>query len=187
MVVREWRNPSYTSDVAKNTKNMIELESFNQGDFVVFKAWIQSEEELLQFAGRTFSYPVTDEQLVNYINTPDKRSFKVVLKATNETIGHCSLNFENGNYTLCRILVGNKELRGQKIGEQIIRKMADLLFLDPKIDKVDLNVFDFNKAAIRCYEKVGFKIDHKNTTEITVKGKPWTRLNMVLERNQRSI
>ena len=166
---------------------MIELEAFTEGDFKVFKDWIHNEEELSQFAGRTFSYPVTDEQLLNYIRTPEKRSFKVILNATNETIGHCSINFEAGNYRLCRILVGKKELRGQKIGEQIIRKMVDLLFLDPKVEKLDLNVFDFNKAAIRCYGKVGFKIDHNNSSEITVNGKVWKRLNMVLKRNKKNI
>lgn len=166
---------------------MIELEDFTEGDFEVFKDWIKSEEELFQFAGRSFSYPVTDEQLLNYIRTPEKRSFKVVLNSTNETIGHCSVNLEGGNNRLCRILVGKKELRGQKIGEQIILKMVDLLFLDPKVEKLDLNVFDFNKAAIRCYEKVGFKIDHNNSSQISVNGKVWKGLNMVLKRNKKNI
>ena len=177
---------SCSSNVLKQAKIMIELEDFTQSDFEAFKGWIYSEEELVQFAGRTFSYPVTDQQLLNYLNTPHKRSFKVVLTTTNETIGHCSLNFEDNQYTLCRILVGNKELRGRKIGEEIIRKLVDLVFQDSGVDKIDLNVYDFNKAAIRCYEKVGFEIDYKKTTQIEVKDQLWTKLNMVLERNQNS-
>lgn len=50
----------------------------------------------------------------------DKRPLKVILNSTNETIGHCELNFENGNNRLSRVLIGNKNVRGQKIGEQII-------------------------------------------------------------------
>ena len=162
---------------------MIELEPFTENDFETFKAWINSEEELFQFAGPIFSYPLTDKQLKKYIEMPDRQPLKVVLKSTNETIGHCELNFADGNNRLCRILVGKKELRGQKIGEQMVRKMVDLLFQDPTVHEVDLNTFEWNKGAIRCYEKVGFKINHAKTEAMTVNGKVWTKLNLVLKRS----
>lgn len=161
---------------------MIELKPFTENDFETFKGWIQSEEELFQFAGPIFTYPLTDEQLTKYIKMTDKRPLKVVLKSTNETIGHCELNFENGNNRLSRILVGNKELRGQKIGEQIVSKMVALLFQNPKIYEVDLNTFDWNKGAIKCYEKVGFRINHDKTDKMNVNGNFWTRINMTLKR-----
>jgi len=166
---------------------MIELKPFTETDFETFKGWIHNEEELFQFAGPIFKYPLTDEQLNEYVKMSDKKPLKVVLKSTNETIGHCELNFENGNNRLSRILVGNKELRGQKIGEQIVSKMVDLLFQDPKINEVDLNTFDWNKGAIKCYEKVGFRINHDNTSEMTVNGQVWTRLNLTLKRKEKSI
>lgn len=166
---------------------MIELKPFTENDFETFKGWIQSEEELFQFAGPIFTYPLTDEQLTKYIKMTDKRPLKVVLKSTNETIGHCELNFENGNNRLSRILVGNKDLRGQKIGEQIVCKMVDLLFQNPKINEVDLNTFDWNKGAIKCYEKVGFRINHDKTDKMSVNGNLWTRINMTLKRKQKSI
>lgn len=161
---------------------MIELKPFTEYDFETFKGWVQSEEELFQFAGPIFTYPLTNEQLMDYTEMTDKRPLKVILKSTNEIIGHCELNFENGNNRLSRILIGNKELRGQKIGEQIVNKMVDLLFQDPKINEVDLNTFDWNKGAIKCYEKVGFKINHDKTDEMVVNDKTWTRLNLTLER-----
>jgi RimJ/RimL family protein N-acetyltransferase len=161
---------------------MIELRPFTENDFATLKSWIHSEEELVQFAGPIFTFPLTDEQLSNYIKMTDKHPFKVVLTSTNETIGHCELNFENGNNRLSRILVGTKELRGQKIGEQIVRKMVDLLFQDPKVNEVDLNAFEWNKGAVRCYEKVGFEINHEKTDKFPVNGKVWTRLNMSLKR-----
>ena len=161
---------------------MIELKPFTENDFEVFKSWIHSEEELFQFAGPIFSYPLTDNQLRDYLKMTDKKPLKVVLRSTNQTIGHCELNFQNGNNRLSRILVGNKVLRGQKIGEQIVIKMVDLLFKDSNVNNVDLNVFDWNKSAIKCYEKVGFKINHSNTDQMDVNGKVWVRLNMVLER-----
>ena len=46
---------------------MIELKPFTENDFPIFKSWIHSEEELFQFAGPIFTYPLTDEQLTKYI------------------------------------------------------------------------------------------------------------------------
>jgi len=161
---------------------MIELKPFTVEDFEPIKSWVGNAEELFQFAGPIFSFPLTDNQLINYLQMEDKKPFKVVLKETNETIGHCELNFENGNNRLSRILVGKKDLRGKKIGEQIVREMVKLLFQNPEINEVDLNTFDWNKAAINCYEKVGFKINQEKSDKMTVNGNEWTRINMSLKR-----
>jgi len=166
----------------ETNKDMIELKEFTEDDFEVFKSWIKNEEELFQFAGRIFTYPLTSQQLNNYLKMTDKKPLKVVLSETKETIGHCELNFENGNKRLSRILVGNKKMRGQKIGEKIVRKMVELLFDDKSINEVDLSVFDWNKGAIKCYENVGFKINPNKIDQIKVNGEAWTRLNMVLKR-----
>jgi|SRR5690554_370368 len=162
---------------------MITLKDFTKDDFETFKSWIHSEEELFQFAGPLIPYPVTNESLMKYIQMKDRKPLKVVLSSINETIGHCELNFMNGQNRLSRILIGNKDLRGQGIGEQVVRKMVETLFLNKNVHKVDLNVFSWNKAAIKCYEKVGFRIIHEKTDEMIVNDKVWTRLNMVLERN----
>lgn len=161
---------------------MIELKPFTENDFETIKSWINSKEELFQFAGPIFKFPLTDNQLLNYIKMSDKKPFKVVLKSTNETIGHCEMNFENGNNRLSRILVGKKELRGKKIGEQIVRELVKMFFLNPDIKEVDLNTFDWNRAAINCYEKVGFRINHEKSEIITVHDNQWTRINMTLKR-----
>jgi RimJ/RimL family protein N-acetyltransferase len=60
--------------------------------------------------------------------------------------------------------------------------MVDLFFEDGDVDAVDLNVVDWNKAAIKCYQKVGFVIDHKNEKTLDINGKTWTSLNMILKR-----
>lgn len=164
------------------SRTSIQLLPFTKQDFDTLKSWVDTPEALFQFAGPIFSFPLTDQQLTDYVGMEDKRPMKVVLSDTQETIGHCELNFENGQRRLSRILVGNKELRGQKIGEQMVRKMADLLFADPDTKEIDLNTFDWNKAAIRCYEKVGFVIDDEQTEPMIVGDQVWTKLNLVLTR-----
>ncbi len=161
---------------------MIELKPFSKNDFKTFKSWIHDEEGLIQFGGEMFVFPVTDEQLENYIHKKDIEPLKVVWKETGETIGHCELNYQDGNKRLSRILIGESKWRGKKIGEQIVLQMVELFFEDETTKKVDLNVFDWNKGAIKCYENVGFEIKHDKTTLMKVGNKTWTRLNMELER-----
>ena len=66
---------------------MIELKPFTKSDFDIFKSWIKDKEQLFQFAGTIFSYPVTNEQLLKYLQMTDKKPLKVILKSTNEIIG----------------------------------------------------------------------------------------------------
>lgn len=79
-------------------------------------------------------------------------------------------------------MIGEEKWRGKKIGEQIVLQMVELFFKDTTTRKVDLHVFDWNKGAIKCYEKVGFKVVPEKTTSIKVGQKTWTRLNMELIR-----
>jgi RimJ/RimL family protein N-acetyltransferase len=161
---------------------MIELQPFTTTDFEIFKSWIKDEEQMVQFGGEMFVFPITDEQLENYINRKDIKPLKVIWKKTGETLGHCELNYQDGNKRLSRILIGEEKWRGKKIGEQIVLKMIELFFENETIKKVDLNVFDWNKSAIKCYENVGFEIKHEKTTLMKGGNKTWTRLNMELER-----
>lgn len=138
---------------------MVHLEKFEQADFEKFKSWIPNQHELFQFAGPIFTYPVTDEQLTIY-STDEKRSaFKVVLTQTGEAIGHCELNFENPLPRLSRILIGEKSLRGKGIGKLIVNEMLKELFLKRSFESADLNVFDWNTGAIKCYEQAGLVIN----------------------------
>ena len=45
---------------------------------------------------------------------------------------------------------------------------------------IELNVFDFNIGAIKCYEKVGFKMNPDKKLLREVDGETWTAVNMVL-------
>ncbi len=125
-----------------DSRQMIKLSPFTKQDFNTFKDWISDPEELFQFAGPMFSFPISDEQLEEYINMKDRTPLKVVLESTNKSIGHCELNYESGRHRLSRILIGDKTLRGQGIGESVVRQMVNLLFENAKVNEVDLNVFE---------------------------------------------
>jgi len=162
---------------------MITLKEFTNSDFDTFISWCTNEEIITQFAGEIFTYPVTRNQLNNYLNDESKKPFKVVFNKTQETIGHCELNFEEKETPkLSRVLIASKKLRGQHIGAQIISQLVALAFKNTKITSVQLNVFSWNIAAIKCYKRVGFNINPERTSEVSVNNKKWIKLNMILDR-----
>ncbi|HSY62465.1 MAG TPA: GNAT family N-acetyltransferase [Cytophaga sp.] len=161
---------------------MIFLSPFNQNDFERFKSWIKSQDELFQFAGPIFTYPLTDEQLITYINDSRRITFKVIHSNTNEVIGHCELNFENALPRLSRILIADTNARDKGLGKLIVHKMLEELFIKRNFDTADLNVFDWNKNAIRCYEQVGFAINPAIVKSQMNNGEAWTALNMVISK-----
>jgi len=164
--------------------NMLELEAFTEKDFETLIKWVKSPEELVQFAGPIFSFPLTKAQLNSYLRHDDKIPFKIVLKSTHQNIGHCELNYGNKFPRLSRILIGDPAMRGKGLGKEIVRQMLKLIFDDMDVKIVDLNVFVWNKAAIKSYEGVGFEIIHENTDNLQVHGLNWTRLNMQFNREK---
>ncbi|MEJ9152219.1 GNAT family protein [Bacillus smithii] len=144
---------------------MIELEYFERPDFNQLIRWIDSPEFLLQWGGPQFDYPLNESQLEKYIenanrDTSDTLVYKVIHKETGNVIGHISLgkiDRKNKSARIGKVLVGEKNLRGQGIGSLMVKELLKIAFEELKLHRVSLGVFDFNKSAIACYEKVGFK------------------------------
>jgi RimJ/RimL family protein N-acetyltransferase len=144
---------------------MIELEYFERPDFNQLIRWIDSPEFLLQWGGPQFDYPLNESQLEKYIenanrDTSDTLVYKVIHKETGNVIGHISLgkiDMKNKSARIGKVLVGEKNLRGQGIGSLMVKELLKIAFEELKLHRVSLGVFDFNESAIACYEKVGFK------------------------------
>lgn len=146
---------------------MIELKYFEQSDFKQLIEWSGSPEFMMQWSGPSFTYPLDENQLNDYIkdaNSKDSNIFiyKAALKSTDKTIGHLSLaniDRKNNSARIGRVLLGDPSVRGQGLGVKMIEEALRIAFEDLKLHRVSLGVFDFNKGAIACYEKAGFKKD----------------------------
>lgn len=161
---------------------MLQLSPLTESDFPTLISWIDSPEGLFQFAGEQFDYPLTEEQLVSYLKLKKQKPFKAIDTDTGKMVAQGEFNFSDSKIPrLSRILVNPNE-RGKGIGEQLVRLMAKRLFEDESLQIIDLRVFEWNKGAVRCYEKVGFKIILEKTTEFPIMDTVWTRLYMELKR-----
>lgn len=162
---------------------MIKLEHFKSKDFEYLLQWIDNEKDLVQFAGDMFSFPITELQIVKYLKDNNRFVFKVVFNGA--IIGQAEIYLEDKyNARLCRILIGNSKFRGKGIGAQLINELLKMSFEKLKVDGVNLNVFDWNIGAIKCYEKSGMKINKGITKEAKYREEKWIAINMSINKNE---
>jgi len=143
---------------------LVQLKYFTEEDFASLHAWINDFTFLHQWAGHSFQYPLTDDQLHEYIDGANqdgasKFVYKAIDSSTNKVIGHISIgriDRTNEYARIGRVLIGDSNYLGKGIGTEMVRQCARIIFEDLGMNRASLGVFDFNKAAIRSYEKAGF-------------------------------
>lgn len=161
---------------------MIRLAPFEPADFKKLIDWLDSEELLVQVAGPIFFHPLTEEQLVAYLKDDNRYAFKVVDTESDEAIGHAEIyKTEEGTAKICRVVIGDKAYRGKGLGQELISKLVSYAIDQLKTSSIELNVYDWNIPAIKCYEKVGFVFVPEKYTTINVNGETWKSLNMVFK------
>ena len=123
---------------------MLKIEPFSPDDFQQLIDWIPDASFTLQWGGPAFTYPLTVEQLENFLqddNTVNasKYIFKAVDESTNEVIGHISLgNVDRTNESarIGKVLIGQSESRGNGYGTQLMLAALTFAFEELKLHKV---------------------------------------------------
>jgi RimJ/RimL family protein N-acetyltransferase len=76
-------------------------------------------------------------------------------------IGGCGVNHMDRKNRVARvgIFIGDREYLGKGYGTDAMKVLLEFLFEEYNANKVKLSVFDYNKRAIRSYEKCGFQTE----------------------------
>lgn len=166
---------------------MIDLETFEQSDFQYLKKWINTEEELVQFAGAIFDFPLTKNQIEDYLKDEKRKVYRVVFKTEKgkKNIGIAEL-YDHSEKTnkIARVLIGEKSVRGKGIGTYLINELVRHSFEYDEKEIVTLNVYDWNIPAIKCYEKVGFVKTTRETKITHFKDENWKAIEMRIHLNK---
>jgi predicted alpha/beta superfamily hydrolase/RimJ/RimL family protein N-acetyltransferase len=115
---------------------------------------------------------------------PDSRLFLVHRREDGRPIGLTSLTeigTPPGTATF-RILLGAAGDRGQGLGEEVSRLMLRHAFADLGMDRVALDVFEYNVAARRLYGRLGFRETGRRRDRIHRDGATWDVILMALDR-----
>lgn len=143
------------------------LRPFTRDDFETLKRWATSPEFLLQWTGRTFTWPMDDAQLEAYLSgaeadPPDRYLYMVVDPEDGTPLGHIGLrevNRTDESALVTCVLVAEPAGRGRGLGTAMMERLCGIAFEELGLHRLELYVFDFNEAAIACYKRVGFRIE----------------------------
>jgi len=163
---------------------MIRLRKFDNGDYDNLIGWIDSEELLIQIAGRQMIFPVTREQLDVSQADPKRNAFSIIYTETGKSIGHCELYLMENSAKIDRVIIGDRSMKGKGICSQLMGLLLDHGFSVMNQDLIELNVFTWNAPAIRCYEKAGLIKNLEKTMEFDANGEKWIAFNMSIDREK---
>lgn len=161
---------------------MIALERFAQKDIGELLGWLKDTdaEFLMQFAGPRYEFPLDEEQLMATLADKNGMAFRVMESRTGGALGHCQLlriDPLNGTATIGRVLIKAEE-RGHGHGQAAVAQLLRFAKSALGLKRVDLRVFDFNRSAFRCYEKLGFVETKKEAATFPQIDRTWNSITM---------
>jgi RimJ/RimL family protein N-acetyltransferase len=163
--------------------DIVILTPFQRNDFGRLISWIGSKELLVTIAGSHWTYPLTAEQLEVYLADPRSHAFNIVDEEQNATIGHAELVLsDDGTCKIDKLIIGDPAYRGKGLCPQVMEELKTFAFTHLPAHTVELNVFDWNSGAIRCYEKVGFEVSATKQQTFEVDDQQWVAINMSVKK-----
>jgi RimJ/RimL family protein N-acetyltransferase len=133
---------------------------FRPGDARALLHWAKTPDELLQWVGPRFAFPLDERQLAEYADTSSghRHLISAVRGTTGTVLGHAELAVmpEHELGKIGRVAVAPEE-RGQGIAGRLLNWLVAFAFGDLALHRLELVVFAFNEPALRCYKRVGFK------------------------------
>lgn len=155
----------------------VKLRAYKSEDALL--AWkYMNDFEVKKYLTPGIPFPMSYQEELNWVNSNGKESngkynFAIEKLDDCKYIGGCGINnmdWKNRIATI-GIFIGDKNFWNQGYGSDALRVLLRLAFEEMNLNKVKLNVYDFNKRAIRCYEKCGFKKDGILRQEVFREGK----------------
>jgi len=128
--------------------------------------------------------PWSDERVQSFLGRaltdPQRVWFAVFERESGRAIGHANLRDMDMRHGTAEIglTIGDPADRGKGFGTEATRLLLDYAFTALGLTNVLLDTFEFNAAAIRAYEKAGFKLIGRRRAAYVSAGRAWDVLLM---------
>lgn len=95
-------------------------------------------------------------------------------KQSEAIVGQCEIFHDrfDGIARLSRIAIA-PDRRGKGLARPMLACLVDEALKDPAIERLELNVCDFNEAAIRAYKALGFTMEGIRRSSARFLDEPW--------------
>ena len=128
-----------------------------------YLSWLNNPEVIKYMEVRF--HPPKLKDLKNFYekikDSKNNKMFAIITKVKREHIGNIKLGNINMDhkYADLGIMIGEKKYWGRGYGQEACRLLLECAFKELNLNKVTLGVYGIHSAAIRAYQKVGFKIE----------------------------
>ncbi|MBA3451330.1 MAG: GNAT family N-acetyltransferase [Chloroflexia bacterium] len=109
-----------------------------------------------------------------------ERNFSIFERSTGRLVGNCGMHEVDmlNRRTAVGIVIGEPAARGRGYGTEAMRLLVDYVFTVAGMHSAMLWVYEFNPAARRCYEKVGFREVGRRRESRWLNGRYWDEIAM---------
>ena len=142
---------------------LVRLRAFDNSD-LMHCVDFSNDYSVMRGASGGILYPSTvdDEARAmgnNTSYTAGEYQFAIETLEDRRFIGKCGFTKVNWKNRLAEIaiLIGDPACHGKGYGTDAVKTLCRFGFEEMNLHKIKALVFDFNRAAVRCYEKSGFQ------------------------------
>ncbi len=137
----------------------MDLRPFRQSDIPPLLTWFQTPAELVQWGGPARTFPLDEAQMLALLAEtqgahPARRIWAGDRRGTLAAIASV-VDGRQGTALLTMVGIA-PAARGEGLAAPFIAQVLKAVFPDPAIERLELNVYTFNAAAIRLYDALGF-------------------------------
>lgn len=159
-------------------------------DLTYIREWV-NDPEITNTLSDIFLYPHTEHETESYLKmmvegNAASKGFIIADRDSKEYIGQIDLHnidWKNRNAVL-GIVIGRKEYWGQGYGSEAIRLLLDFVFMSLNLHRLELEVYEYNDRAYRCYLKCGFQEEGRLRKKLYRNGKYWDVICMSILRSE---
>jgi RimJ/RimL family protein N-acetyltransferase len=130
-------------------------------------------------------FPLTNNDITEWIEQTDfndNYNFAIETLSDKKYIGSCGLKkFDRNNRSAdIGIFMGNMEYPYNEYGIDAMMTLINFIFKELNLNKIKLDVYEFNKKAIKFYTQCGFKKEGVLKDELFMDGKYYDVIRMAI-------
>lgn len=153
------------------------LREYKKEDLGYMRKWVNDPEVTANLSD-IFLFPHTLNATENFLNAilegkSAEKGFVIAHKDTEEYIGQIGLidiDWRNRSAVL-GIVIGSEENRSKGYGTEAIRVLQEFVFNSLNLNKLELQLRDYNLRGYSCYLKCGFKEEGRKRQSYYIDGK----------------
>ncbi|WP_331376590.1 GNAT family N-acetyltransferase [Sinorhizobium chiapasense] len=155
----------------------LQLQDFAEDHARDLPTWFPTLRSLIQWGGPDVRFPLDKDQIDAMVaetagRQPKRWIFSGLVRGVVAGHAQVALDWQNGVARLSRVAV-NPLFRGQGLAGAFLTLVVRRVFAVPAFERLELNVYTFNGAAIRTYLGLGFIEEGVRRSSVKVGDERW--------------